>query len=279
MNKTFKVVGIVVLALVVAGALLGGGFLIGRAVTSRESAANPQAGGAYGPGTMPNWDGGQAPYNGPGIMGRGGSGPELDGRHLPGGMPDRSGRGLAANAEPLTIEATRKAVQTFLDKLGRENLAVGEIMVFDNHAYAVIEDTSSGQGAFEVLVEPGRQVVHLENGPSVMWNTVYGVNGTDPIPGVGRTGGMMGEQDGYGPTTITSDASPLTEAEARAKAAAYLADAYPDQTLAATAKAFPGYFTFDTESKGTPVSMLSVNAYTGQVWYHTWHGTFVEMSE
>jgi len=90
---------------------------------------------------------------------------------------------------------------------------------------------------------------------------------------------MMGGLGGYGPTTVTADAQMLTEAEARDKAAAYLEEAYPDQTLADTAEAFPGYFTFDVESDGTPVSMLSVNAYTGQVWYHTWHGTFVEMSE
>jgi len=25
--------------------------------------------------------------------------------------------------------------------------------------------------------------------------------------------------------------------------------------------------------------MLSVNGYTGQIWYHTWHGAFVDMSE
>lgn len=25
--------------------------------------------------------------------------------------------------------------------------------------------------------------------------------------------------------------------------------------------------------------MLSVNGYTGQVWYHTWHGTFIASSE
>ncbi len=24
---------------------------------------------------------------------------------------------------------------------------------------------------------------------------------------------------------------------------------------------------------------LSLNAYTGQVWYHTWHGTFVQEKE
>ena len=164
-----------------------------------------------------------------------------------------------------------------LKVLGIVVLALGEIMIFDNHAYVVIDDTTTGQGAFEVLVDPARLVVHLEYGPSMMWNTVYGMHGSDPVLGAARMGGMMG--GGYGLATTTTDATPLTEAEAREKAAAYLEQAYPDRTLAATAEAFPGYFTFDVESGGAPVSMLSVNAYTGQVWYHTWHGTFVEMSE
>jgi hypothetical protein len=281
MNKALKILGIVVLALVVVGALLGGGFLIGRAVTSRQAAEYPQTAGAYGPGMMQGGDDDQAPYNWPGMMDRGGSRSGSDGGRALGGMMGGFGRGSAgADVEPLTIEATTEAVQTFLDELGKENLALGEIMIFDNHAYAVIEDTSTGQGAFDVLVDPARQVVHLEYGPSMMWNTVYGMHGTDPIPGSARMGGrMMGGLGGYGPTTVTADAQMLTEAEARDKAAAYLEEAYPDQTLAVTAEAFPGYFTFDVESDGTPVSMLSVNAYTGQVWYHTWHGTFVEMSE
>jgi hypothetical protein len=36
-----------------------------------------------------------------------------------------------------------------------------------------------------------------------------------------------------------------------------------------------GYFTFDVERGGTPVGMLSVHAFSGQIWSHTWHGTFV----
>ncbi len=89
----------------------------------------------------------------------------------------------------------------------------------------------------------------------------------------------MAASDEFGPATVPTDATPLTDAEARETALAYLEQAYPDQTLSATAEAFPGYFTFDVETDGTPVSMLSVNATTGQVWYHSWHGTFVEMSE
>ena len=309
MNRALKILGIVVLALVVVGALIGAGFLIGRTANARqEIVAVAGAMGAYGfdgrPGLMQGWDDGQAPSYGPGMMqgwnddqapydrrGRmGGLGNQTrsDGRRPSGGMLDDFGRmpmfggggAAATDVEPLTIESTTEAVQTFLVELGKDNLALGEIMIFDNHAYAVIEDTETGQGAFEVLIDPVRQVVHLEFGPSMMWNTTYGMHGTDPIARIGRMGGRMAGGFGeYGPATTTTGAAALTETEAREKALAYLEQAYPDQTLSATAEAFPGYFTFDVESDGTPVSMLSVNTATGQVWYHTWHGTVVEMSE
>ncbi|MCS7235705.1 MAG: hypothetical protein RMM30_06995 [Armatimonadota bacterium] len=35
----------------------------------------------------------------------------------------------------------------------------------------------------------------------------------------------------------------------------------------------------DVEREGKVFGMLSVNAYTGQVWYHTWHGAFVGEKE
>jgi len=303
MNRALKILGVVVLALVVVGALIGAGFLIGRTVNARQAIlAGVAASGAYGldgrPGLMQGWDDGQAlpygpgmmqgwdddqvPYDRQGMMGGPGNRTRPDGRRPSGRLLDDFGRmpmfgggAAATDVEPLTIESTTEAVQIFLDELGKDNLTLGEIMIFDNHAYAVIEDTETGQGAFEVLIDPVRQVVHLEFGPSMMWNTTFGMHGTDPV----NPRGMMGGLGEFGPQTVPDNASPVTEAEARETALAYLEQAHPDQTLSATAEAFPGYFTFDVETDGTPVSMLSVNATTGQVWYHTWHGTFVEMSE
>ena len=34
-------------------------------------------------------------------------------------------------------------------------------------------------------------------------------------------------------------------------------------------------YTIDVGAGGHPVGMLSVNASTGAVWYHTWHGSFL----
>ena len=44
---------------------------------------------------------------------------------------------------------------------------------------------------------------------------------------------------------------------------------------------FFGYYNFDVNdvATGAKYGMLSVNGTTGQVWYHTWHGNFVQGKE
>lgn len=39
---------------------------------------------------------------------------------------------------------------------------------------------------------------------------------------------------------------------------------------------FYGYYTFDFTVSGKVAGMLSVNGYSGQVWYHSWHGDFIQ---
>ena len=41
----------------------------------------------------------------------------------------------------------------------------------------------------------------------------------------------------------------------------------------------PGYFTVHLEKDGRMEAMLGVNAFSGAVWYHTWHGTYVAAIE
>lgn len=50
-------------------------------------------------------------------------------------------------------------------------------------------------------------------------------------------------------------------------------------TKAEDAEAFYGYYTLHVLKDGKIYGMLSVNAYTGAVWYHNWHGAFVKILE
>jgi len=52
-------------------------------------------------------------------------------------------------------------------------------------------------------------------------------------------------------------------------------DAHLAGTTTDEAIAFPGYYTIDVTRNGHPIGMLSVNASTGAVWYHAWHGMFI----
>ena len=42
---------------------------------------------------------------------------------------------------------------------------------------------------------------------------------------------------------------------------------------------FYGYYTLHTLKEGQIEGMLSVNGYTGAVWYHNWHSSFIRMRE
>jgi hypothetical protein len=201
------------------------------------------------------------------------------------GMPSMHGNwsGLT-NVEPLSIEEAETAVINYLDALNNDNLTLGEIMIFDNHAYAQILDQGSGQGAFEVLVDPVTRNVFPEPGPNMMWNTQYGMMAGSG--NFGMMGGMMNGQYGSGMMGgfgVAPEAEiNVTADEAVDIAQRYLDDFLPgktaDETANGAAVAFPGYFTIHVLEDGEVVGMLSVNVYTGQVFLHHWHGDFIEMA-
>ena len=255
-----KVVVGIVIAGIVGAALFGAGLWIGRVITPHASALAPW--GVSGGGIM---RGGFA--GGPGMMGG-----RFTGRQ---GMMGGGSWAAPGTAEPLSIDDARDAVEAYLDRLGNADLEVGEVMIFENHAYAEVEDTAAGSGAFEVLIDPVTRAVSLEFGPAMMWNTEYGMMGGRGHGMMG--GGWFGPGSSYSPpATETADVDPE---EARALAQAYLDESMPGVTVDEEVDVFPGYFTLHTLRDGDVLGMLSVNAYTGQVWYHTWHGDFVEMSE
>ncbi|MDX1615666.1 MAG: hypothetical protein R3300_15240 [Candidatus Promineifilaceae bacterium] len=181
------------------------------------------------------------------------------------------GWGGLVEVEPLSIQDAEHAVSEFVAELDEDELAIGEIMIFENHAYAQVMDTSSGQGAFEVLVDPVSGNVYPEPGPNIMWNTDYG-----HMAG-GREGMMMGR---YGRASGVQDSDQsLDSPEAVEQAQSYLDEYLPGARADEHADAFPGYYTLHVLRDGQIVGMLSVNAYTGAVFPHTWHGEFVEMSD
>ena len=171
------------------------------------------------------------------------------------GMMGGSGYGwLPGNGEPVgDLAQARDRASEYATTL-ESDLQVGEVMKFSNQYYAELQEPD-GTKATEVLVDPGSGAVQLEFGPARMWNTRFGM--------------MNG---GYGTR------SEVTASEAQGIADEWLADRR-DGLTADTAEAFPGYYTLHTLRGDKIEGMLSVNSTTGDVWYHSWHGDFQEMSE
>jgi len=128
----------------------------------------------------------------------------------------------------------------------------------------MVEEVKTGIGAFEVLVDPDNMDVFPEMGPNMMWNLKYSH----------MRGGMMGS--GYNSNTTNM---PISGEEAIDIANEYLSKNNSDLVAEGHPDPFYGYYTIHTGKNGEVVGMLSVNGYDGEVFQHTWHGEFIEMTE
>ena len=180
---------------------------------------------------------------------------------------------------PITLDQAKTIAQQYLTSAQNSNLAIKEIMEFQYNFYIIYQEKDTGRGAFEMLIwkqsSPGvvvgggmmggnyaTGVIMPEPGPNMMWNTKY-----SPM-----RNGMMGYAN--------QGSSTMAVAEDKAQ---QLAQAYLDVNLGGgkteAVTQFYGYYTFDYTVNGKIAGMLSVNGFTGQVWYHSWHGAFIQEVE
>jgi heat shock protein HslJ len=116
-----------------------------------------------------------------------------------------------------------------------------------------------------------------------MWNLKYsGTNHDNMMGGNGYgmmgNGGMMGGWNNTTPSNVNADMT-VTPEQAITYAQQYLDTNISGATAATDPIQFYGYYTLDFEKDGKIIGMLSVNGYSGQVFLHTWHGTFIEEAE
>jgi hypothetical protein len=125
------------------------------------------------------------------------------------------------------------------------------VIWFDNGFYVELKN-DAGDPATEVIVDPTGGTVITEPGPAMMWNTRYGMHG------------------------VIGGGNPSISAErAQQIATEWLNINLPGRT-AQLADSYPGYYTMETTAADRTINgMLSVNAASGQVWYHFWHGRFI----
>ncbi|MHB0885817.1 MAG: hypothetical protein ACYC41_08040 [Bacillota bacterium] len=178
--------------------------------------------------------------------------------------------------------------------------------------YAQVVEKSTGRGAFEILVDRTSGRVYPEMGPDMLWNlkygTAWGYGMRWMMGGAGTTGGTAGTAGGPGPgwggfgmmgpggplgsggvpgtpgptgggapgtTAPTGDdgtTMSVSEADARSRATSFVKANATGMTIGPGALAYYGYYNFTVQSGGKPYGVLSVNGYSGQVWFHAWHG-------
>ncbi len=207
-------------------------------------------GGMMGGGPM----GGMGPMGG----GMGGMGP-MGGAPMGGGQPYGSqpygpmggpmmGGCPAWWGSYMNVNDTNVAeyVNNYVAALG-PNLEVKTIEKYSNNYYVLVWDASRNMGAFELLVFYNG-FIHPEP-HSMMWNTLYGPHASGAL--------------NY----------PIGLEEARGIAERWVSSRFPNATIVEE-YAFPGYYTFHFRY-GDQMQMLSVNAFTGQVVFHEWHGTYI----
>ena len=222
---------------------------------------------------------GQTDYGmGPGIM-RSRAGRNTDGScegDAPGsvatcdGPEDGAANGLPCVASggqsmvggvALSIDDAYKAVEGYLENSDYAGLEIDEVMEFEQNFYAIVKEPESGIGAMELLIDKRTGAVSPEIGPNMMWNARYGMR---------RRGGMMGQ---------SSETNTVDETDTLRIAQNWLDKNRPGVVTEEHADPFYGYYTVHTLGDGDIDGMLSVHGTTGQVWYHTWHGEFVQMVE
>ena len=208
----------------------------------------------------------------PGFGGMMGGGPGFGGM-MGGGMMGTGPWANQSGSVAIDLDQAEQSAQEYVAARGNPDLAFDEIMEFSNNYYVVVKEKSTGIGAFELLVNKGNGAVFPEYGPNMMWNLKY-----SPMAGM-MGGGMMGQSGrGRSPQAGTGAEMSVSPDQAQANAQKYLDQYFPGATVDEPSR-FYGYYTLDFQSNEQTVGMLSVNGYTGQVWYHNWHGDFIQEKE
>lgn len=161
----------------------------------------------------------------------------------------------------LSFEEVEELTREYLERNDLSDLEIAEIMEFSKNFYIEVYEPDTGIGAMELLVDKSNGAIFQEYGPNMMWNIKYGMHSQIPLS----------------QTDITMD---ISEDEAVGLAERYLAKTNIVELAGDEVEKFYGYYTIHTLTEdGDIAGMLSVNGFTGDVWYHNWHGIFIDMTE
>jgi hypothetical protein len=160
------------------------------------------------------------------------------------------------DVKPIGIEAAVKIAEEYMLTLRDANLEIDEVEEYSNNYYVSIKEKDTSRGVIELIIDRFYGTIHPEP-QSIMWNQKYS---------------MMGFYN------VSSISMSITPEKALKIAQGYLDVAFPG-TKVNSITTYYGYYTIMITLNGKHYGMLSVDGYTGQVWYHTWHGMFLQKLE
>ena len=172
-------------------------------------------------------------------------------------------RGFSQNTGSVdfNFEEVEELTHEYLEKNNLSGLEIAEIMEFSKNFYIEVYEPDTDIGALELLVDKSSGAIFPEYGPNMMWNLKYGMHSQIPIS----------QND------INMD---ISKDEAVELAERYLAKTSISELAGDEVEKFYGYYTIHTLTEdGSIAGMLSVNGFSGDVWYHNWHGLFIDMTE
>ncbi len=155
---------------------------------------------------------------------------------------------------PLSHDEAKAITDEYLASTNNLDLTIDEFEEYSHNFYVSLIEKNTGRGAIEIIID--RYSGSLQPEPqSMMWNGKYGMMGQS------QTTQMM-----------------VTSEQALKIAQDFLDVVYPG-TGADEIVPYYGYYTIMTTLEGEHYGMLSINGYSGDVWYHTWHGMFISEVE
>jgi len=244
------------------------------------------------------------------------------------------------NTTHIKTEEGIAALEEYVRKLG-DSFRLLEVMEFQNNFYAVIVESDTGIGPFEVLLWRDSGRISPEPGPNMMWNMKYGMRSiwTDGeyLPKIGEVQAVgMAENylkyrfpdkiieikdpiafygyytmdfmlDGVQRMSSSMNEHPLWDTSPKGSSPFgatpgphirmfinYISSLHhcPHRQIICLSREGMSFGEIDIFKIKCPIStkkvivsqgeihgMLSVNAFTGSVWYHLWHGAFISELE
>ena len=80
-----------------------------------------------------------------------------------------------SNGAPLNITTAKTIAENYVASTNNPDLAVKEVEEYQANFYVQVTEKSTGNGAFELLINKYTGSIYPEMGPNMMWNTKYGM--------------------------------------------------------------------------------------------------------